>query len=77
MEHSLHRIGRNFYEADNAARLPPEMDRLIRVLPGFQTEVSFKKFQGKAHLVVNIDTLSKVISQENVLSVIKRVLGIE
>ena len=37
MEESLHRIGRNYYDLDKRMSLNPQLDRLIRVLPGFQT----------------------------------------
>jgi hypothetical protein len=46
MEHALQRIGRHFYEADNQLELPEEMSALIRVLPGFQTEIANKRFGG-------------------------------
>jgi len=75
MEEALHRIGRNYYARDQQIDLPPDMARLIRVLPGFQTEIAFKKFGDSRRLVVNIDTLSKVISQSTVLSLIKDVQG--
>jgi len=75
MEEALHRIGRNFYARDQQLDLPPEMAKLIRVLPGFQTDVSFKKFGDAKKLVVNIDTISKVISQANVYSVMKDIQG--
>lgn len=61
MEEALHRIGRNYYARDKQLDLPQDMARLIRVLPGFQTEVAFKKFGDNKRLVVNIDTISKVI----------------
>jgi hypothetical protein len=42
----------------------------IRILPGYQTEISMKKFGNEVKLVVNVDTMSKVISQKNALSII-------
>jgi len=73
---ALLRIGRNYFSRDQQIDLPPDMSKLIRVLPGFQTEVAFKKFVGGAKkLLVNIDTLSKVISQATVLSLIKGIQG--
>eukprot|EP01127_Copromyxa_protea_P000159 TRINITY_DN10151_c0_g1_i1.p1 TRINITY_DN10151_c0_g1~~TRINITY_DN10151_c0_g1_i1.p1 ORF type:complete len:879 (-),score=153.97 TRINITY_DN10151_c0_g1_i1:47-2683(-) len=63
-------IGRRFY-SNNALELPDKVAREIRVLPGYQTEVVWKKIGGNASIVVNIDPMSKVMSLKTVLSLIK------
>jgi len=58
--------------------LPPKVAQHITVLPGYQTEVVVKTFGGgktAPRLVVNIDPLSKVLSQKSVLTHIEQLVG--
>lgn len=67
MDTCLHRIGRDYFLKNEEVQLPPEIARQIRVLPGFSTDVTFKKLNGEPRLLLNVDTKSKVISQQSVL----------
>lgn len=51
----------NYSSRDQQLELRPDMATLIRVLPGFSVDVSFKKIGDECKLVVNCDDASKVI----------------
>lgn len=76
MSTELCQIGRNSFDKKSPVLLSGDVASQIRVLPGYQTEISFKKFQDKPRLVVNVDTMSKVLSQFSALSIIQQEVGV-
>lgn len=75
MSTELCQIDRNSFDKKSPVQLTGDVASQIRVLPGYQTEIAFKKFQGVPRLVVNVDTMSKVLSQFSVLSIIQQEVG--
>jgi hypothetical protein len=71
----LQQIGRNSYDKNKPVALSGDIANLIIVLPGYQTEIAYKKFGGKSRLVVGVDTMSKVISKKTALGVIQNEVG--
>lgn len=71
----LQQIGRNSYDKNKPVALQGDIANLIIVLPGYQTEIAYKMFQGKSRLVVGVDTMSKVISKKTALGVIQNEVG--
>uniref|UniRef100_A0A6B2KY93 Piwi domain-containing protein n=1 Tax=Arcella intermedia TaxID=1963864 RepID=A0A6B2KY93_9EUKA len=72
---SLMRIGREFYD-----REPMELDfrmaQKVDILTGYTTEIAWKGFEGSApRLMLNIDTITKVLSKVTVLDDLYKIAG--
>jgi hypothetical protein len=70
MSHELTRIGRHFFDARKSVDMDRRTAEVIDVFSGFATEITVRMFNNKPMLVVNVDTLSKVVTKQSILETI-------
>jgi hypothetical protein len=66
----LTRIGRQFFNTEKSVDMDHRTAEVIDVFPGYATEITLRSFNKQPLLVVNVDTLSKVVTKCSILDTI-------